>query len=106
MNGVIASVALATCSAIGVYVLSACSKATTPPTVEVRGQTIRIGDLSDNVFRVFGAQDKVETETGPDAKHPGGPMVRHTYQVDGKIFSITFAREEDPGPYRVVNIEY
>lgn len=72
--------------------------------ISVRGKTIRIGDTADDIFKTLKAADSKKKDVGPDPTNPGSLLVTHHYEVDGKSFSLTLARNPDPGPYRLIRI--
>lgn len=72
--------------------------------VKVRGKTIRIGDTADDIFKTLKPTDSKKKDVGPDPKNPQSLLVTHHYEVEGKNFSLTFARTNDPGPYQLIRI--
>jgi hypothetical protein len=84
------------------------SEAVAPPeqaaSIRVRGKTIRVGDSADDIFKTLEPADSSKTDVGPDPTHPGSLLVTHHYKIEGQSFSLTFARNHDPGPYRLVRI--
>jgi len=70
----------------------------------VRATTIRIGDTADDIFKTLEPADSRKTDVGLDPAHPGSLLVTHHYKIEGQAFSLTFARDHDPGPYRLVRI--
>jgi hypothetical protein len=72
--------------------------------VRVRGKTIRVGDSADDIFKTLEPADSSKTDVGLDSTRPGSLLVTHHYKIEGQSFSLTFARNHDPGPYRLVSI--
>ena len=72
--------------------------------IRVRAQTIRVGDSADDIFKILAPADSRKTDVGLDPAHPGSLLVTHHYKIEGQTFSLTFARNHDPGPYRLVRI--
>lgn len=87
---------------------SPASEAVAPPeqatSIRVRGKTIRAGDSADDIFKTLNQADSRKTDVGFDPTHPGSLLVTHHYKIEGQYFSLTFARNHDPGPYRLVRI--
>ncbi len=65
---------------------------------------IEIGDTADRVFSILDKSDVVSREQKKDPYHPGSFIEIKYYKVEGKSFTIHFARVLDPGPYEVVKI--
>jgi hypothetical protein len=91
--------------------LSPVSEAVAAPeqatSVRVRGNTIRVGDAADDIFNVFKTlepADSWKTDAALDPTHPGSLLVTHHYKIEGQSFSLTFARHDAAGPYRLVRI--
>jgi len=63
--------------------------------ISVRGKTFRIGDTADNIFETLKPADSKRKEVVPDP---------NLYDIEGKMFCLTFARTTDPGPYRLIQI--
>jgi len=88
----------------------ACALSITPAifaetsSIIVRGKTIRIGDTADDIFKTLKPADSKKKDVGPDPTNPRSLLVTHYYEVEGKSFSLTFARTTDPGPYRLIRI--
>ena len=84
------------------------SDAVAPPdqaaSIRVRGKTIRVGDSADDIFKTLEPADSSKTDVGLDPTHPGSLLVTHHYKIEGQSFSLTFARNHDPGPYRLVRL--
>ena len=72
--------------------------------ISVRGKTFRIGDTADNIFETLKPADSKRKEVVPDPKNLQSLLVTHHYDIEGKMFSLTFARTTDPGPYRLIQI--
>ena len=72
--------------------------------IRVRGKTIRVGDSADDIFKTLEPADSSKTDVGLDPTHPGSLLVTHHYKIEGQSFSLTFARNHDPGPYRLVRL--
>jgi hypothetical protein len=72
--------------------------------IHVRGKTLRVGDSADDIFKTLEPADSSKTDVGLDPTHPGSLLVTHHYKIEGQSFSLTFARNHDPGPYRLVRI--
>jgi hypothetical protein len=70
----------------------------------VRAKTIRVGDSADDIFKTLAPADCRKTDVGLDPAHPGSLLVTHHYKIEGQTFSLTFARDHAPGPYRLVRI--
>ena len=87
---------------------SPVSEAAAPPeqatSICVRAKAIRVGDSADDIFNTLEPADSRKTDVGLDPAHPGSLLVTHHYKIEGKTFSLTFARHHDPGPYRLVRI--
>lgn len=75
-----------------------------PTSIRVRAKTIRAGDSADDVFKTLEPADSRKTDVALDPAHPGSLLVTHHYRIEGQTFSLTFARNHDPGPYRLVRI--
>jgi hypothetical protein len=71
--------------------------------IRVRGRTLRIGDTADDIFKTLKPADSKTHGVEPGATRPGN-LVTHHYEVEGTSFSLTFARNPDPGPYRLHRI--
>jgi hypothetical protein len=84
------------------------SQAVTPlaqaTSVRVRGNTIRVGDSADDIFKTLTAADSRKTDVGLDPNHPGSLLVTHHYKIEGQSFALTFARGSDSSLYRLVRI--
>jgi hypothetical protein len=84
------------------------SDAVAPPeqaaSIRVRGKTIRVGDSADDIFKTLEPGDSSKTDVGLDPTHPGSLLVTHHYKIEGQSFSLTFARNHEPAPYRLVRI--
>jgi hypothetical protein len=72
--------------------------------IRVRGNTIRVGDSADDIFKTLAPADSTKTDVGLDPTHPGSLLVTHHYKIEGQSFSLTFARSSYPGSYRLVRI--
>lgn len=79
--------------------------------IVVRDETIRVGTLSDELFRIrddgrklLRDEDHLGREIIKDPLNPNSLMVTHHYKVDGQVFDIILTRPEDPGPYKVKEI--
>lgn len=72
--------------------------------INVRGKTFRIGDLADDIFKTLKPADSKKKDVGPDPANPKSLLVTHYYDVEGRSFSLTFARTTDPGAYRLIRI--
>jgi len=72
--------------------------------ISVRGKTFRIGDTADNIFETLKPADSKGKDVVPDPSNPQSLSVTHHYDIEGKAFSLTFARTTDPGPYRLIHI--
>src|SRR5262245_34153397 len=95
---------------------TATARATRPPvseavapleqatSIRVRTKTIRVGDSADEIFKTLEPADSGKTDVALDPTHPGSLVVTHHYQIEGQTFSLTFARDYDAGPYRLVRI--
>src|SRR4030095_9085543 len=87
---------------------SSVSEAVAPPehatSIRVRAKSIRVGDSADDIFKTLEPADSRKTDVGLDPSHPGSLLVTHHYKIEGQSFSLTFARNHDPGPYRLVRI--
>ncbi len=88
--------------ACALFVTPAISAETS--SISVRGKTIRIGDTADDIFETLKPADSKKNNVGPDPANPRRLLVTHHYEVEGKSFSLTFARTTDPGPYRLIRI--
>lgn len=75
-----------------------------PSSISIRGKTIRIGDTADSTFETLKPNDSKKKDIEPDPTNPRSLVVTHYYEVDGKAFSLSFARTTDPGPYRLIRI--
>lgn len=79
------------------------SKMDSVKSITVRGREIKVKDLHDQVVDILKKEDRVwQTDSGPQ----DGPerVFVDDYLVDGKKFSVSFARVQYPGPYKVVGI--
>jgi len=72
--------------------------------IRVRATTIRVGDSADDIFKTLEPADSRKTDVALDPAHPGSLLVTHHYKIEGQSFALTFARNHDPGPYRLVRI--
>ena len=72
--------------------------------VTIRGQKIKVGDTADQVFGVLRQSDLVSQDVGKDPRNPSSLALTKNYKVDGKTFTVSFARVVDPGPYVVTKI--
>lgn len=72
--------------------------------IKVRGKAITINDTADQVFEILKESDIVDQEVRKDPNNPNSLLVVKNYKVNGKIFTLFFARVQDPGPYRVIRI--
>jgi hypothetical protein len=72
--------------------------------INVRGKTVQINDTADQVFTVLKASDMVDQTVKRDPNNPNSLLLVKNYKVEGKKFTLYFARVNDPGPYRVVKI--
>ena len=72
--------------------------------ISIRGKTIRIGDTADDIFKTLKPADSKKKDVGPDPANPGSLLVTQHYEVEGKSFPLTLARNPDPGPYRLIRI--
>jgi len=72
--------------------------------LKVRGKMIEIGDTADDIFETLKPADSKKKDVGPDPTNPQSLLVTHHYEIEGKSFSLTFARTTDPGPYRLIRI--
>ena len=72
--------------------------------IRVRAKTIRVGDSADDIFKTLEPADSNKTDVGLDRAHPGSLLVTHHYKIEGQTFSLTFARNHDLGPYRLVRL--
>ena len=72
--------------------------------IKVRGKTIGIGDTADDIFETIKPTDSKKKNVKPDPNNPRSLLVTHACEVEGKSFSLTFARTTDPGPYRLIRI--
>src|SRR5262245_64663157 len=72
--------------------------------IRVRAKTIRVGDSADDIFKTLKPADSSKTDVWLDPAHPGSLLVTHHYKIEGQSFSLTFARHDDPGPYRLDRI--
>ena len=72
--------------------------------IRVRATTIRVGDSADDIFKALEPADSTKTDAVLDPSHPGSLLVTHHYKIEGQCFSLTFARNHDPDPYRLVRI--
>jgi len=72
--------------------------------IRLRATTIRVGESADDIFKTLEPADSRKTDIERDPTHPGSVLVTHHYTIEGQSFSLTFARDHDPGPYRLVRI--
>jgi hypothetical protein len=72
--------------------------------IEVGGKSIRVGDTADEVFEKLQPRTSHRRISEPDPRRPGSLIVRHVYALEGQDWEFTFARQADPGPYRLVSI--
>ena len=72
--------------------------------VSIRGETIKIGDTSDQVFKILKDSDLMSQDISKDPKIPNSLLVVKRYEVNGQKFTIHFSRIKDPGPYKVIKI--
>ena len=71
--------------------------------VEVRGQTIRVGMLFDDAVAALKPEDRIADPVVTKDRR-GSLIVTHTYRIDGKTIRLQARRFEDPGPYRVAGL--
>lgn len=69
----------------------------------VRGKEVKIGDTFDQVLPIIPQAEMVRQE--PRRNLDGGLYLLKHYLVDGRKFSLSVARANKAGPYRVVGIE-
>jgi hypothetical protein len=72
--------------------------------IKVRGKTIQMNDTADQVFAVLNGSDMVDQTVQKDPNNSNSLLVVKNYKVEGKRFTLYFARVQEPGPYRVVRI--
>ena len=72
--------------------------------IKVRGKTVAVNDTADQVFGVLKGSDMVHQTVEKDPNNPNSLLVVKKYKVEGKKFTVYFARVQDPGPYKVVRI--
>lgn len=72
--------------------------------IKVRGKKIEMNDTADQVVAVLKGSDMVDQTVQKDPNNSNSLLVVKNYKVEGKRFTLYFARVQDPGPYRVVRI--
>lgn len=72
--------------------------------IKVRGKVVKINDTADEVFEILKKNDMVNQKVQKDPNNPNSLLVVKNYNVNGKKFTLYFARAQDPGPYRVIKI--
>ena len=66
--------------------------------------TVTVGMTSDAVLLIVPKWAVVNKVVKPDPVNPSSLVVRDDCSLEGKTFTLIFAREPDPGPYRVISI--
>lgn len=90
---------------IAVIVLGAVvSYAGDVTSINIRGKTVKNNDTADQVFEILKKSDMVDQKVQKDPNNPNSLLVVKNYNVNGKRFTLYFARVRDPGPYRVIRI--
>lgn len=91
---------------VGVTALlfSCLSIAADVTSLQIRGKSIKVGDTADYVFSILKKDEMLKQDVGRDPKNPNGLALTKYYKADGKSFSLSFARQGDPGPYVVTKI--
>lgn len=69
----------------------------------VRGKVIRIGDTFDDVLTILKESDMVRQEVSSDRN--GSMLLWKHYEIGQKIFTLTVARVDNTGPYRIIRIK-
>lgn len=72
--------------------------------ISIEGRKVSHGLTADEVFETLKPVRPRRTQTVPDAKRAGSLVVTHTYVANGREIELRFARIEDTGPYRLVDI--
>lgn len=90
--------------AVNVFFFPYLSVAAEVASVQVRGNSIKVGDNADYVFSVLKKDEMLKQDVGPDPKNPNSLALTKYYKADGKSFSLSFSRQRDPGPYVVTKI--
>ena len=79
--------------------------------VVVRGKTISVGMLSDDLFtkapngkKILTDEEHIGKDVSKDPTNPNSLLVTHHYKTEDKFIDIVMARSEDPGPYRIKDI--
>ena len=72
--------------------------------VTIRGQKVMVGDTADQVFSLLRQADLISQDVGKDPKNPSSLVLTKYYKVEGRTFTVSFARVVDPGPYLVTKI--
>ena len=93
---------------LAVYINSAIAKEVDKLTV--KGATIRVGQLSDDVGPILVKLHKYKVNHQITYSDPQKPWVgnltstKENYKVGNKKFSIVISRVKDPGPFRITKI--
>lgn len=72
--------------------------------INVRDKIVRVNDTADEVFEILTKSDMIDQKVQKDPNNPNSLLVVKNYNVDGKRFTLYFARVKDQGPYRVIKI--
>lgn len=72
----------------------------------VEGNTIRVGDLADDVFDILNASGirQITQTVDWDPSNPSSLLSRKQFQIGGVTYWLTFRRTVDPGLYRLTEI--
>ncbi len=72
--------------------------------IRVRGKSIKVGDLADDIFEILKPEDTLKMEIARDPNNPQSLVVTRYYRVEGKVFALMLKKLKDPGPYRLEKI--
>lgn len=70
--------------------------------LNLKSGEVRVGMDADQFLSVVPASTVVNQVVKPDPVMPGSLVVRKDVNLDGIDFTVILAREQNPGPYRVV----
>lgn len=89
---------------VSVVLYTSVSYASDVASIKVRGKIVRVNNTADEVFEILTKSDMVDQKVQNYSNNPNSLLIEKNYNVDGKKFTLYFARVQDPGPYRVIRI--
>ncbi|CAN7659802.1 hypothetical protein [Duganella sp. LjRoot269] len=90
------------CLAVLAFAVTSFAHAVDTSNVIARGHKISVGDSADSVFSVLKKEDMVSQDI---EKVTNGLKLTKRYSVNGKSFTMIFARTGAEGPYMVTRID-